>query len=117
MGGLVTQKKLDAVGERDEVAEARPEVEEKDGAQIDGKIGVEPSPTKEGSEGFPDPIENERDREKETGVKGQLEKSQEGFRHPEGDEVHFQIGLIEVTEQGLGELKEDEHQEDDNDPD
>ena len=26
-------------------------------------------------------------------------------------------GLIEVTEKGLGELKEDEHQEDDDDPD
>jgi len=72
---------------------------------------------KEGSEGFPDPIENKRDREKEAGIKGQLEKSQEGFRQSEGDEVHFQIGLIEVTEQGLGELKEDEHQEDDDDPD
>jgi len=40
MGRLITQKKLDAVGERNKVAEARPEVEEKRGAQIDGEIGV-----------------------------------------------------------------------------
>jgi len=40
MGGLITQKKLDAEGERDKVAEACPQVEEKGGAQIDGEIGV-----------------------------------------------------------------------------
>jgi hypothetical protein len=72
---------------------------------------------KEGSEGFPDPVENKRDREKKAGVKGQLEKGQERFRHPEGNEVHLQIGLIEVTEQRFGKLKEDDHQEDDGDPD
>jgi len=71
----------------------------------------------EGSKGFPDPVEYERHRKKEAGIKGQLEKGQKGFGHPEGDELHFQIGLIEVMEQSLGELKEDDHQEDDDDPD
>ena len=71
----------------------------------------------EGSKGFPDPVENEGDREKKAGVKGQLEKGEEGFRNPESDEVHFQIGLIELMEQRFGELKEDHHQEDDDDPD
>jgi hypothetical protein len=51
IGGLITQKKLDAVGERDKVAEACPQVEEKGGAQIDGEIGV-PSPMKEGRKAF-----------------------------------------------------------------
>jgi hypothetical protein len=70
MSGLISQEKTNAKREGDEIAKGGTEVEKKDGGQKDEGRGFQSLRAQEGGEGFPDLVEDDRNGEEETGIKG-----------------------------------------------
>jgi hypothetical protein len=93
MGRLISDEKADAKGQRDEVAERGSEVEEEEGNQEDGNGRFQSPRIKKRGEGFPDLIEDNRDRKEKAAIESQFEEREEGLRDAEGDKILLKVDL------------------------
>jgi len=70
MGRLISEKKADPEGQRDEVAERGSEVEEKEGDQEDRNGRFQSLRIEKRGEGFPDLIEDDRNGKEKAAIEG-----------------------------------------------
>ncbi len=112
---LISHEKIDSVRQCDEITEKGSQIEEKDCRQENVEQGCDPSGLEEGRKGSQELIEEKGDGKKKTCVKGQLEKGKKGLGDGEGHEFDSQVGLVDVTEQGFREWKDENPKADDHD--
>jgi hypothetical protein len=93
MGRLISEKKADPKGQRDEVAERGSEVEEKEGDPEDRHGRFQPLRIEKRGETFPDLIEDDRHGKEKAAIEGQFEKREEGLRNAIGDQILLKVDL------------------------
>jgi hypothetical protein len=107
MGRLISEKKADPKGQRDEEAERGSKVEEKEGDQKDGNGGFQSFRIEKRGERFPDLIEDDRNGKEKAAVERQFEEGEEGLGNAEGDQILLKVDL-EIAERGFGKgIKKD----------
>ena len=110
MGRLIAQQKPDPERQRHKVAEESPEIEKEGGGQENGCGGFHSPRSKQRRDGFPELVEENGHRAKETGEQGEFEDGEEGLGDTEGDQIACQVCVSQVAKQFLRKREDEDPQ-------